>query len=30
MVSRQAIGGISDPAGYVQPSIATIRLWKRR
>jgi hypothetical protein len=30
MGSRQAIGGISDPAGYVQPSIATIRLWKRR
>lgn len=30
MVSRQAIGGISDPPGYVQPSIATIRLWKKR
>ena len=28
--SRQDIGEESEPAGYVQPSIATIRLWKRR
>ena len=28
--SRNALGGISDPPGYTQPSIATIRLWKRR
>jgi hypothetical protein len=28
--SRQAIGETSDPSGYVQPSIATVRLWKRR
>lgn len=26
--SRQAIGDVSDPPGYVQPSIATIRLWR--
>lgn len=26
--SRQAIGPVSDPVGYVQPSIATIRLWR--
>ena len=30
MNSRQRIGPASDPAGYVQPSIATIRLWKKR
>jgi hypothetical protein len=30
MTSRQAIGAVSDPAGYVQPSIATVRLWKKR
>ena len=24
------VGEISDPPGYVQPSIATIRLWKKR
>ena len=30
IVSREAIGERSDPYGYVQPSIATIRLWKRR
>ena len=30
MNSRQAVGGVSDPAGYVQPSIATVRLWKKR
>jgi hypothetical protein len=27
--SRAALGAVSDPVGYVQPSIATIRLWKR-
>lgn len=30
MNSRHAVGGVSDPAGYVQPSIATVRLWKTR
>ena len=30
VVSRQGIGELSDPPGYVQPSIATVRLWKRR
>jgi hypothetical protein len=30
MFSRNANGAQSDPPGYVQPSIATIRLWKRR
>jgi hypothetical protein len=25
--SRQLVGGISDPPGYTQPSIATFRLW---
>jgi len=30
VVSRQAIGEASDPPGYVQPSIATVRLWRRR
>ena len=28
--SRQAIGPASDPPGYIQPSIATVRLWKQR
>jgi hypothetical protein len=28
MVSRAAFGGDTDPAGYMQASIATIRLWK--
>jgi hypothetical protein len=28
--SRTLIGTESDPAGYVQPSIAIIRLWKKR
>ncbi len=28
--SRQDIGPTSDPAGYVQSSIATVRLWKER
>jgi hypothetical protein len=26
--SRKLIGAISDPAGYTQPSIVTIRLWR--
>ena len=30
MRSRENIGATSDPPGYVQPSIATIRLWKQR
>jgi hypothetical protein len=30
VVSRNAIGEKSDPPGYIQPSIATVRLWKRR
>jgi hypothetical protein len=28
--SRNPLGGVSDPPGYTQPSIATIRLWKQR
>jgi hypothetical protein len=24
------LGGVSDPPGYTQPSIATIRLWRKR
>jgi hypothetical protein len=28
--SRKVIGGVSDPPGYTQPSIATIRLWRQR
>lgn len=28
--SREALGDRSAPPGYVQPSIATIRLWKKR
>jgi hypothetical protein len=28
--SRQPLGAESEPPGYVQPSIATVRLWKRR
>lgn len=28
--SKQAVGPVSDPPGYVQPSIAVIRLWKTR
>jgi len=28
--SRNPIGENSDPPGYTQPSIATVRLWKRR
>ncbi len=30
VVSRNTIGEKSDPPGYTQPSIATVRLWKRR
>jgi hypothetical protein len=30
VVSRQSIGEVSDPPGYIQPSIATVRLWKKR
>lgn len=30
VVSRRAIGDQTDPPGYVQPSIATVRLWKKR
>jgi hypothetical protein len=28
--SRNVVGPLSDPPGYTQPSIATIRLWRRR
>lgn len=28
--SRNVLGGVSDPTGYTQPSIATIRLWRKR
>ncbi len=28
--SRNAVGDLSDPPGYTQPSIATIRLWRHR
>jgi hypothetical protein len=30
VVSRAVLGAVSDPAGYTQPSIATIRLWRKR
>jgi hypothetical protein len=30
MASRNVLGEETDPPGYTQPSIATIRLWKRR
>ncbi len=30
VASRNPIGENSDPPGYTQPSIATVRLWKRR
>jgi hypothetical protein len=30
IASRQPIGPESSPPGYVQPSIATIRLWRKR
>ena len=29
MTSRNMVGAVSDPPGYTQPSIATIRLWKK-
>ena len=29
MSSRNVLGAASDPSGYTQPSIATIRLWKK-
>ena len=30
VLSRAVVGPVSDPEGYTQPSIVTIRLWKRR
>src|SRR5215204_1328288 len=30
VVSRSALGAVSDPTGYTQPSIATVRLWRKR
>jgi hypothetical protein len=30
VTSKRSTGDVSDPPGYVQPSIATIRLWKKR
>lgn len=30
VTSKQSVGLTSDPPGYVQPSIATIRLWSKR
>lgn len=30
VTSKRTLGDVSDPPGYVQPSIATIRLWKKR
>jgi hypothetical protein len=30
VLSRVAVGERSDPAGYTQPSIVTVRLWKHR
>jgi hypothetical protein len=30
ITSRTTVGPVSDPPGYVQPSIATVRLWKKR
>jgi hypothetical protein len=30
LVARNVTGDKSDPPGYVQPSIATVRLWRRR
>ena len=30
ILSRVAVGEASDPPGYIQPSIVTIRLWRRR
>jgi hypothetical protein len=28
--SRNALGSVSEPPGYTQPSIATVRLWRGR
>ena len=30
VLSRSVVGTVSDPEGYTQPSIVTIRLWKQR
>ena len=30
VTTRQTIGQVSDPPGYIQPSIATVRLWRAR
>ena len=30
MGSRATLGDVSDPPGYTQPSIATVRLWRHR
>lgn len=30
VTSKRSIGDVSDPPGYVQPSVATVRLWKKR
>jgi hypothetical protein len=30
LASRTTLGADTDPPGYTQPSIATVRLWKRR
>ena len=30
ITSRTVVGAMSDPPGYVQPSIAIVRLWKKR
>lgn len=30
VLSRVAVGETSDPVGYTQPSIVTVRLWKQR
>lgn len=30
MTSKAAFGGVTEPPGYTQASIATIRLWKSR
>ncbi len=30
ILSRVAVGAVSEPEGYTQPSIVTVRLWKHR
>jgi len=30
VTSREPVGDRSEPPGYTQPSIATIRLWRKR